>query len=205
MLLNVFENALEATDLQAVFIVTFVEKFIPIIPSYIMLPVIGMSATSGTDLMLRWLVATLGSICGALGWYMLGSIVGPKRIRQFVQRYGRWIFFKVHLYDKMALSYRRKPFLITVIGQLIPAVRILQALPAGVLRLPLLPFLAATAVGAQGWIIAFTTAGYYLHHAGLTPTETGFGLLISVLIIEGGAFYFGHQFYKLKQKNIFEH
>ena len=156
-------NALEITDLYSVFMMTLVEKFIPILPSYVMLPAIGMSATSIYDLTFRWLLATLGSICGALGWYMLGYIMGPERTRNLVRNYGKWLFLKVELYDKIALSYQRKPFFITSAGQLLPVVRTYQALPAGVLKLPIFAFLAATAVGAQVWIIALTSVGYFLN------------------------------------------
>lgn len=198
---NYLDNLLQAADLQVVFLVTLIEKFIPILPSYIMLPAIGMSATSGTDLIMRWLVATLGSLGGALAWYMIGSMIGPKRIRHFVAQYGKWVFLKLSLYDKMSASYKQNPFSITAIGQFLPAVRIFQALPAGVLRLPLLPFLAATALGSQGWIISLTTAGYFLHLAGFTPTETGLGLFVALLTIEAAVFFIGHLIYKHKIKN----
>lgn len=197
---NYLDQLLQAADLQVVFVVTLIEKFIPILPSYIMLPAIGMSATGPTDLMIRWLIATLGSLGGAFVWYQIGSFIGPNRIRHLVMQHGKWIFLKVELYDKISNSYKQKPFSITVIGQFLPGVRIFQALPAGVLKLPLLPFLAATAIGSQGWIISLTTAGYFLHQAGFTATETGLGLLGILLAIEAVGFVICHQIYKHKHK-----
>lgn len=197
--MDIFSISLEFANLNVVFLVTLIEKFIPILPSYIMLPTIGMGAENGLDLMLCWLVATLGGLCGALGWYMIGSVIGADRIYQLVKRYGRFVFFKISLYEKLTSSYRQRPMFFTIVGQLIPTVRVFQALPAGVLRLPLLPFLVATAIGSQVWIIIFTTAGYYMQKAGFTIAEIGLWIFVSILIVEGAAFFAAYRFNKQKK------
>jgi alkaline phosphatase len=104
-----------------------------------------------------------------------------------VVRYGHWVLLKAPLYDRIAASYRGRPFGITVAGQLAPTVRIFQALPAGVLRLPLLPFLAATAIGAQCWIVPLAAAGYLLRRQGWSAPQVGTGLFIALLTIEAAA------------------
>ena len=182
------DQLLKTADLQSVFLAALVEKFIPVLPSYVLFPAVGMGAAGTTDLMLRCLVAAAGSIGGAVGWYLLGAMIGPLRISNMVFRYGRWCLLTPRLYERIAASYQRRPFGITFAGQLIPTVRIYQALPAGVLRLPLLPFLIATTIGALCWIVPLAVAGHTLRAYGWTAAEAGLALLATLLTAEGIAF-----------------
>lgn len=179
------EALLEVVDLTSVFIASLVEKFFPILPSYVLFPAIGMGASDSTDLALRCAVATVGSVGGAVGWYSLGAWIGEQRVGYLVGRYGKWIFLRPQLYDSMSASYRGYPFRITVLGQMVPTVRIFQALPAGVLRLPLGHFLVATAVGAQCWIAPLAGTGYLLRRQGWSAPEIGAGLFAALLAFEG--------------------
>ncbi len=182
------DEVLKTADLTSVFYAALVEKFIPVLPSYVLFPAVGMGAAGTTDLMLRCLVAAAGSIGGAIGWYLLGAVIGPLRIKQVVLRYGRWILLTPRLYERVAASYQRRPFGITFAGQLIPTVRIYQALPAGVLRLPLLPFLIATTIGALCWIVPLAVAGRMLRAYGWTAAEAGLMLLATLLTAEAITF-----------------
>lgn len=179
------DGLLKAVDIWSVFVASLIEKFIPILPSYVLYPAIGMGAHDWADLGTRCLVATVGSVGGAAGWYSIGALIGPVRVQDWVSRYGKWVLLKPSLYRRMRDFYEGRPFRITFIGQVIPTVRIFQALPAGVLRLPLVPFLLATALGAQFWIVPLASAGYLLRRQGWSATEIGFGLFIALLIIEG--------------------
>jgi len=100
----------------------------------------------------------------------------------------KWIFLRPQLYDRMSASYLDHPFRITLVGQMVPTVRIFQAIPAGVLRLPLAHFLAATALGAQGWIASLAGAGYVLRHQGWPVSETVAVIFVALLAFEGVAF-----------------
>ena len=71
------------------FLAAVLQKFIPTFPSYVLVPTIGLGATATgiPDLLLRCVAATVG---GAAGWYLLGTLIGP-RIQRFVRRHGRWM------------------------------------------------------------------------------------------------------------------
>jgi membrane protein DedA with SNARE-associated domain len=183
-----FDSLLKAADMWSVFLASFVEKFIPVLPSYILFPAIGMGASDWSDLLGRCLVASFGSVAGAAAWYYTGASIGPQRAQNWVIRYGKWLLLKPALYKRMRDFYEHDPFRITFIGQLIPTVRIFQALPAGVLRLPLIPFLAATALGAQVWIFPLATAGFVLRQHGWSATEVGTSLFFVLVAIEGSVF-----------------
>jgi membrane protein DedA with SNARE-associated domain len=184
---GLIDRVLAGAGLHHVFLAALAEKAIPILPSYILFPAIGMGAATVPDLLLRCAAATLGSVGGALGWYLSGALIGPDRVRRLVRRHGRWLFLTPQLYDRMAAAYRRRPFAITVLGQLVPTVRIFQALPAGVLRLPLLPFLAATGIGALCWIVPLAVAGHVLRQYGWTAPQAGLALLLGLIVVEGSA------------------
>lgn len=184
------EALLDAATLQDVFFAALVEKFIPLLPSYVLFPAIGMGAHGIGDLLLRCLVAAVASLGGALGWYLLGAGIGAGRVRRLVERHGRWVLLSPALYERMSGAYRRRPFAITLMGQLVPTVRIFQALPAGVLRLPLRPFLAATAIGSLGWIVPLAGAGHVLRLYGWSAAEAGLALLAALVAIEGTAVLF---------------
>lgn len=182
---DLVDRMLGAAGLHHVFLAALVEKAIPILPSYVLFPAIGMGAATMPDLLLRCAAATLGSVGGALGWYLSGALIGAARVRRLVRRHGRWVLLRPQLYDRMAAAYQRRPFAITVLGQLVPTVRIFQALPAGVLRLPLLPFLAATGLGALCWIVPLAFAGHVLRRYGWTAAEAGLALLLGLVVVEG--------------------
>ncbi|MDQ1080640.1 DedA family protein [Pseudoroseomonas cervicalis] len=175
-----------AASLEAVFLAALVEKFIPILPSYVLYPAIGIGAADVWALAGRCLVATAGSMGGALAWYGLGALAGQRRTRALVARHGRWVLLSAELYDRLMANYRRRSLWLTFLGQLIPTVRIFQALPAGVLRLPLAGFLAATALGSLCWIALLAGAGHALRSQGWAAGEAGLAVLGAMVAVEGG-------------------
>ncbi|MCI0755516.1 DedA family protein [Teichococcus vastitatis] len=186
-MVTALDALLDAASLQAVFLAAMVEKFIPILPSYVLYPAIGIGAEDAWALAARCLVATLGSLGGALAWYGLGAWVGERRIEALVARHGRWLLLSPRLYARLVAGYRQRPVGLTFLGQLIPTVRIFQALPAGVLRLPLASFLAATALGSLCWIALLAGAGHVLHRQGWAAGEAGLIVLGALIALELGA------------------
>ncbi|WBV42612.1 DedA family protein [Pseudoroseomonas cervicalis] len=176
---------LRAASMETVFLAALVEKFLPILPSYILYPAIGIGAEDGWALAARCLVAAAGSMGGTLAWYGLGALAGPQRARGLVLRHGRWLLLSPALYDRLAADYRRRAVWLTFLGQLIPTVRIVQALPAGVLRLPLAGFLAATALGSLCWIVLLAGAGHALRSQGWAAGEAGLAVLGAMVTVEG--------------------
>ena len=180
----------ELSSLSQVFAASLFEKFIPIVPSYVLFPAIGGAASGLWDLSFRCLTAALGSVGGAAAWYFIGASIGASRIRALVARHGHWLSISLKLYDQISRSYERHPFLTTLICQLIPTVRIFQALPAGVLRLRVAPFLFATGFGSLCWIAPLAAAGHVLRRHGYSTTRAGLLLLAALLMIEIGVYFF---------------
>jgi membrane protein DedA with SNARE-associated domain len=162
--------------------VALAEKFFPVVPSYVVFVLLGMTAASGqSDLAVTVAATATGSTLGAFGWYGLGLALGPQRIEALIERFGRFVFLKPALYQRMAAAYRRNHFWVTMVGQTIPAVRIYLAIPAGVLHLATLNFLGATLIGSIVWSGPLLTIGYVLHEQSADAAFSGL-LVVTALV-----------------------
>jgi alkaline phosphatase len=175
--------------------VALIEKMFPVVPSYLVLILLGHTAVSGQgDLVLAIIATTVGSSIGALWWYGLGLVLGSKRIETLVERFGRFVFLKPSLYRKMAGAYRRNHFWVTVAGQTIPVVRVYLSIPAGVLGLAMVNFVAATLLGSLIWNAPLLTLGYFLRGSGVDAGAVGLwmvGGLAAFEVMALGAWRFG--------------
>lgn len=177
------------TLLQSGFIgivgLSLLERVVPVIPSYVMLVLLGFTAAQGTGAFAGTVAATvLGSLAGSAVWYFIGHAIGEARVRSMVGRYGRYFFLKMETCDWLVAVYRRNYFLAAMIGQVIPTVRIFTALPAGVLRLPLPSFLLATCLGILAWNLTFVSAGFILQDTGIGPARTALIAIVGLVVFE---------------------
>jgi len=159
--------------------VALAEKFLPMMPSYVVFVLLGMMAASGESELVA--ATATGSTIGALAWYGLGLALGAKRIEALIERFGRYIFLKPALYHRMAGAYRRNHFWATVVGQTIPAVRVYLSIPAGVLNLAILNFLGATLIGSIIWSGPLLTLGYVLRERSADAAFSGL-LVVTALV-----------------------
>jgi len=114
---------------------------------------------------------------GAVTWYSVGHVLGGSRCEELIDHCGKFVFMGPELYRRLAAAYRRNHFLVTVIGQTVPIVRIYLALPAGILGLPLRSFLLATAIGTlAGARLSLRSAIYSAAAAG-TPLSQALRLV----------------------------
>jgi len=148
--------------------IALVEKLMPVVPSYVVFVTIGMmmATASPGDLAVTVAATASGSTLGSLWWYGLGFALGPQRSEAMVERFGRYVFLKPSLYRRMASAYRLNHFWVTAISQTIPTVRVYISIPAGVLNLAIMKFLAATLVGSLAWSGLLLSLGYILRRQG---------------------------------------
>ncbi len=141
----------------------FAENVFPPIPSEVIMPLAGFTAAKG-ELNIYGVIAsgTLGTIIGALAWYYVGLRLGIKRIKSLARRHGRWLTLDEDGIDKARGWFDRHGKMALVIGHLIPAVRTLISVPAGVARMNLVTFLVASTAGTVLWTALLAAAGYLL-------------------------------------------
>ncbi|MFK4089984.1 DedA family protein [Kribbella sp. NPDC020789] len=136
------------------------ENLFPPLPSEVILPLAGFAASRG-DLGLAAAIVftTLGSVVGALALYGVGAGLGRDRTRALA---GKLPLVKVEDVDKAEEWFNRHGPVAVLIGRLVPVVRSLISVPAGVERMPVPLFLLLTATGSAIWNSLLIVAGYLL-------------------------------------------
>ncbi|MDL5057048.1 DedA family protein [Geitlerinema calcuttense] len=141
----------------------FLENLFPPIPSELIMPLAGFTVAQGQmNFTLAVLAGLAGTLLGALPWYYVGYAFGEERIKQFVDRYGRWLTLSSQDIEKANRWFDRNGKKAVLTGRLVPGVRTLISLPAGLNRMPFIPFLFYTSLGSVVWIGLLTFAGYAL-------------------------------------------
>ena len=141
----------------------FAENVFPPLPSELILPFAAFQAARGE---LHWagviVAGTLGSLLGALPWYLAGRLLGLERVLKFAERHGRWLTLSRNEVERAERWFCRRGPVVLVLGRMVPAMRTLISLPAGVSRLSTPRFFLWSAVGAMLWCSALTAVGLLL-------------------------------------------
>lgn len=139
------------------------ENVFPPIPSEIILPLAGFNVSRGEfSFLLVLLFATAGSVLGALTLYGIGAWFGEARLRALVRRHGNKVFIREADIDKAEAWFDRYGWLAVFLCRMVPIVRSLISIPAGLERMPLPRFVGLTAAGAAVWNGALVGAGWAL-------------------------------------------
>lgn len=128
------------------------ENLFPPIPSEVVMPYAGYAAAQG-DLRL-WavvLAGTVGSVLGALPLYYLGHWVGADRLRDWADRHGHWLMITPDEIDRASRWFEQHGRKTVFLARLVPGVRSLISIPAGMCRMKLAQFLLWTAAGTAIW------------------------------------------------------
>jgi len=139
------------------------ETVFPPIPSELILPLAGF--LSGQGELTLWgviLCATIGSVVGALILYFIARWFGHDRLRALLGRYGKYFLLKEGDLDRAEGWFERHSNKAVLLGRLVPGVRSVISLPAGVTGMPLVPFLIYTTIGSAIWNSALVGAGWAL-------------------------------------------
>jgi membrane protein DedA with SNARE-associated domain len=142
---------------------TFIETIFPPIPSELFMPMAGYVAARG-PLTLPGVIAagTLGSLAGAWFWYALGRAIGLDRARQLAARHGRWLTLHPRDIDRGAAWFERHGAPVVLFGRMVPAIRSVVSVPAGIAHMPVRRFLLYSGIGSLVWTTILMTAGYRL-------------------------------------------
>lgn len=139
------------------------ETFVPPIPSEIVLPASGFLVSRGAMTFAGVLAAaTAGSVAGALALYEVGRRMGPARVARWVARRGRWVGVAQDDLDRAQSWFRRRGDWAVLAGRLVPGVRSLVSLPAGLAPMPLGRFLVMTTLGSLAWNALLVGLGWQL-------------------------------------------
>jgi len=153
-------DVVEALGPFGVGLLVLLENLFPPIPSEIILPLAGyLSGTGRLNVVTVIVAATLGSVIGALALYWLGAAVGEDRIRVWLRKLP---LMQESDLDRAQGWFDRHGGTAVLIGRIIPVVRSLVSVPAGVQRMPLWRFTLYTTLGSGVWNTIFVVLGYVL-------------------------------------------
>ncbi len=153
------ENAVTEAGYAGIAIVMAIETVFPPIPSELVLPLAGFQVARGTLGFVPALGAsTLGAVFGALVLYAIARLGG----RPLILRLHPLLRITERDMDRADRWFDRRAVPIVLFGRLVPGVRSLVSVPAGLSEMPLWRFLAATAAGALVWNAALLGAGALL-------------------------------------------
>jgi membrane protein DedA with SNARE-associated domain len=156
-------NLMTSMGYLGIGLLMFLENLFPPIPSELIMPLAGFNIAKGKMAFLPAIAAgTIGTVLGALPWYYLGCQLGEERIKKLVDRYGKWLRISVRDVDRAKGWFDRSGQFAVLIGRLIPGVRTLISLPAGMAKMPIVPFVLYSTVGTALWVSLLTYGGYIL-------------------------------------------
>jgi membrane protein DedA with SNARE-associated domain len=177
-------------------------SFIPF-PSEVVVPPAAYKAAGGSDMNVFLVVffATLGANIGALFNYYLAYFVGRPIVYKFANsRFGHMCLIDENKVKNAERYFEKHGALSTFIGRLIPAVRQLISIPAGLSKMKLSTFLLYTTLGAGIWNTILAAIGYYLQSVvpedQLLVTVSEYSHELGYVFIGIGIFIVGYLIYK---------
>lgn len=156
-------SVIDAIGYLGIAILMIIENIFPPIPSEVIMPFAGFVTEQG-ELHFFGVIAagTTGSVLGTLPFYYLGLKIGEQRIKAWVKKYGRWLMISPKDIDKAARWFERHDAAAVFFCRLIPGIRTLISIPAGVARMNFMNFLLLSVAGTTLWIGLLTYLGQLL-------------------------------------------
>jgi membrane protein DedA with SNARE-associated domain len=141
----------------------FLENLFPPIPSELIMPLAGFAATQGTlELPYVILAGVVGTVLGALPWYYASQLLGEDALKLLADKYGRWLAISSRDIAKAVGWFDRHDTKAVLLCRLVPGVRTLISIPAGISKMPMGEFLLYSTLGTLLWTVFLTYSGYLL-------------------------------------------
>jgi len=158
-IVDIIVNIAREFGYLGIFIMMFLEStFFPFPSEVAMIPAGYLAAKGEMNLLVAIVVGTSGSLLGALFNYFLARKYG----RRGVLKFGKYFFFTEEKLQKMEKFFVEHGSFSTFVARLIPGVRQLVSLPAGLSKMPLGKFALHTTLGAGIWVIVLVVLGYFI-------------------------------------------
>lgn len=151
------------TGYVGIFLLMLLESVFPPIPSELIIPFAGFAVERGDLNLFGVLAATTGgAVIGMLPWYIAARLLGLARTKWLADKIGRWLAMNSDEIDVASAWFLRYGPIIVFFGRLVPLIRTVISVPAGIAAMPVAAFLAASMLGALLWNSVLIGAGYFL-------------------------------------------
>ncbi len=157
----------------AILLAMFLENLIPPIPSELIMPLGGFYVSQGQ---LDFL---------PVPWYGIGRLVNEERLEKWLEKNGRWLGIKPQELARSRKWFNKYGVSLVFWGRLVPGIRTLISVPAGVELMPITPFLIWTTAGSLIWTLFLTITGFYLgdNYANIETLISPFSSIFKIIII----------------------
>ncbi len=176
-------SLMETLGAPGVGIAIFLESAFPPIPSELVLPLAGFTASQGSMSLIAAMVwATTGSLLGAYLLYFVGHAVGAERLRKVAD----WMWLtEAEDVDKSIAWFDEYGSASVFIGRMVPGIRSLISIPAGIDRMGLVTFTAWTVLGSTIWNILLVYLGFTLGENWHRVTEymEEFSFIVKIILV----------------------
>lgn len=168
-----------------------IENVVLPLPSELIMPLAGFQTATGRMTLLGVTVfGTIGSVLGALPLFYAGRLLGEDRVKHWIDRHGRWLLLRRRDLERARGRFEGNHFAAVTLAQLLPGVRGLISIPAGIAHMNVFVFLLANLIGTLVWCAALAVGGRLLgaHFTEIHKVLGPIGLiLIGMLVAAGGA------------------
>jgi membrane protein DedA with SNARE-associated domain len=159
------QNIIRTLGYPGLGLIMFLENVFPPIPSELVLPLAGwltLEDQARFSLLGVTIVGAVGSVAGAFFFYGLGKWFDEKRVRFLLQRFGRWFLLSEDDFDVALAWFDKYDEYVIFFGRMVPIVRSLISVPAGLANMHIGKFTIYTAVGTALWSFILAFAGRLL-------------------------------------------
>lgn len=154
---------IESTSYVGIFVLMTLESALIPIPSEITMPFSGFLASSGKlSLVPVIAVGTIANLVGSYIAYYIGYLLEETILLKIIKKYGKFILLTEHDYEKAHKWFTKYGDKIIFISRLLPGVRTVISLPAGMFEMDIKKFTIYTIVGCFIWSTFLTYIGFYL-------------------------------------------
>lgn len=166
----------------------FLDNVFPPIPSEIIMPSAGFAASQGQLQIVGVIIAgSIGSLLAAAVIYYIGRKISHQAIFNFVEKYGKYLFIKKQEVEKSLVWFEKYGHRIVFFGRMVPAVRSLISLPAGMSHMPFWKFMLYSGLGTIIWTTFLAYVGFHFgNNTELMSqifSQVGYVMIAIVLII----------------------
>ncbi|EAF5658206.1 DedA family protein [Listeria innocua] len=186
-----------------IFLLIMIENLFPPIPSEIILTFGGfMTTVSSLNVVMVIIVATLGSVVGAILLYKVASYFGKERLTNIVLKYGRVLRLKESDIERAESFFLKYGSWAVFLCRMIPLIRSLISIPAGMTKMKMSRFLVLTTAGSLLWNTVLIGLGALLGESWgeivvfMDSFSTVIYTIIAVLTLLGLGFFFRARFKK---------
>ncbi|EIA7894370.1 DedA family protein [Listeria monocytogenes] len=186
-----------------IFVLIMVENLFPPIPSEIILTFGGfMTTVTSLNVVMVIIVATLGSVVGAILLYKVASYFGKERLTKIVLKYGRILRLKESDIERAESFFLKYGSWAVFLCRMIPLIRSLISIPAGMTKMKMSRFLILTTAGSLLWNTVLIGLGAVLRESWneivvfMDSFSTIIYSVIAILVVVGLGFFFRARFKK---------